>query len=224
MTDRHLRCSICSHIPEKSNTFYVGGERQGDGSGDIPEIANKLEIVGAPFFKDDMVSSRTILKKCPECGTYYEWDYEYEFLVPQSEDDVTLTRISDERGKAWEAEVYATIRKSEARFREQAEDALQVLTDESTHQELAKALQVFSYASSVQGHDISFALPRLVEMLSHYSLLLNAMRVLFFTPSADGAQARLILDAISNSDKVAAFALDIENLKAACEETLAGEK
>ena len=223
MKDRHLSCSICSQIPDKSNTFYRGGRRQGDGSGDIPAVAGELEIVGAPFFKDIMNRSRTVLKKCPQCGTYYEWKYVYEFLIPESEDDVTLTRISDEDGKEWEARVFATIRASEERFREQAKEALQVLADDATHKELANALRIFSYASSVQGHDIAFALPALLAAMSSLSMLVNSMQVLFHKPSDDPEQARLILDTISDREEVKAYAPAIKRVIEECEKTLAGK-
>lgn len=103
---RHEECGICQHIPDVSREFVVGGEMDGEG---LPRQEAQLLIVGAPYFNDDRVSSRTLLKKCPECGTFYEWDYEYEYLAGGSEDDVTLTRLIDEEGQRRENDILSSL-------------------------------------------------------------------------------------------------------------------
>ena len=75
----------------------------------MPSAANKLKVVGAPFFTDSTSYSHTVLKQCPKCGTYYKWDFSYEFLVNGSENEITLTWLEDKEGELQAAAVFETI-------------------------------------------------------------------------------------------------------------------
>ena len=39
------------------------------------------------------------LLRCPECGTYCDWDLQYEYLADGTEDDLVVTRLSREEGE-----------------------------------------------------------------------------------------------------------------------------
>ena len=202
----HTTCSICKSIPERSNEFAVGGELQGER---LPYEASQLDVVGAPFFKDDTVSSRTILKRCSECGTFYEWDYEYEYLVGGSEDDITLTRLSDEEGQRRETEAFAIIEAAKLRYEEKAKAALEFLREADDPGEIDEALNVFSYAQLVQGFDISPAIPTLIHTLERlagkttYDREINSLKVMLNIFSEKSEQnAQKALEAIEKRKKI----------------------
>lgn len=47
-------------------------------------------------------SSRKIqLLQCPDCGQYYLFESDYEYLVNGSEDEQTLTRLSEEQASGY---------------------------------------------------------------------------------------------------------------------------
>ena len=89
-TAPHLTCSICRGIPDRCRSFDKGGETV---ENTIPPAVNRLEVVGAPFYQQEFTHSNRCLLRCPECGTFYEWDFEYEYLAGGSEDDLTITRL-----------------------------------------------------------------------------------------------------------------------------------
>lgn len=78
---KHEECSICKNIPDSASAFWKGGELQ---SSSLPAAESKLEIIGAPFYKDDTCSSHSIVKRCPECGTFYKWENIEYFFESQS--------------------------------------------------------------------------------------------------------------------------------------------
>ena len=158
------KCRICRTIPASSSYFIVGGETKHD---DMPRSASQLEIVGAPFFKDSLSSSRTLIKLCPKCGTYYEWDYDYEFLVGGSEDDVTLTRLSDEEGRRRAEQMLDKVETARESYRDKARKAIRSMRHETNPTKLIQAIDVFeTYTQLVQGFDIAFAIPHLIRCLS----------------------------------------------------------
>ncbi|MBW8012109.1 MAG: hypothetical protein FVQ83_12860 [Chloroflexi bacterium] len=163
--DRHLKCSICKNIPERVEAFWKGGELLG---GELPRAEQKLEVVGAPFFNDRMSQGHNCLKQCPKCGTYYDWDFSYEFLVNGTEDEVVLTRLSDKDGEKRAKVVFETIGSADKKFRVEAEAWVKTL---STSQD---GKGVYGAANSLQagqflGHDLSFAVPALTKAFVRFS-------------------------------------------------------
>jgi len=78
--ERVANCSICRHLSD----FEFEGLLQG---GKIPEQAEQLENVPQP---EDLFYP--LLKRCPECGTYYTYDHTLGYM----EDDTKLERVTDE--------------------------------------------------------------------------------------------------------------------------------
>ena len=87
----HARCSICTQVAaEESATQKYGWEKDNTY---LPSAASNLTVV--KDFKQP--SSRKLqLQQCLECGTYYLYRTDYEFLVNGSEDEEYLTRLSEE--------------------------------------------------------------------------------------------------------------------------------
>jgi hypothetical protein len=84
-------CTICSELADKESAFQKYGWEENDSY--LPAAASKLTIVRD--FKPH--SSRKLqLQQCPECGTFYLYRSDYEYLVNGSEDEEYLTRLSDE--------------------------------------------------------------------------------------------------------------------------------
>jgi len=74
-------CDICKDIPERSSADMMTGE-----SLDI--YTDKLDVaVRFGYYKNKIL-------RCPICGQFYKYEYEYEFLVPCSEEDEYLARIN----------------------------------------------------------------------------------------------------------------------------------
>ena len=85
-------CSICSQLAEVEHAFQKYGWEEDNTY--LPAAAGKLTLV--KDFKP--YSSRKLqLRQCPQCSTYYRYETDYEFLVNGSEDEETLTRLSDEK-------------------------------------------------------------------------------------------------------------------------------
>jgi hypothetical protein len=60
----------------------------------LPAVAGRLTVV-RDFRPYD---SRALqLRQCPECGTYYLYRTDYEYLVNGSEDEEFLTRLTQEQ-------------------------------------------------------------------------------------------------------------------------------
>ena len=85
-------CSICSRLKDTEYAFQKYGWEEDNTY--LPAVAGQLTLV--KDFKP--YSSRKLqLQQCPECHTYYLYETDYEFLVNGSEDEETLTRLSDEK-------------------------------------------------------------------------------------------------------------------------------
>lgn len=100
------RCLVCSPLDALSPT-----PRREDWPADHAEVRSRfLEIVGAPTFHDHG-SRDWCLKRCVRCGATYLWKSDYEYLVNGgTEDELTLTRLTDEEAAPWEARVAARLR------------------------------------------------------------------------------------------------------------------
>ena len=87
----HTRCSICRHLADKEAAFQKYGWEEDNTY--LPAAAGRLTMV--KDFKP-YASRKLQLHQCPECGTYYRYETDYEFLVNGSEDEEYLTRLTDE--------------------------------------------------------------------------------------------------------------------------------
>ncbi|MHA1908666.1 MAG: HEAT repeat domain-containing protein [Candidatus Thorarchaeota archaeon] len=73
-------CGICSTIPDNSAADMTAGES-------LDEYTSKLEVaIRFGYHKNKFL-------RCPLCGRFYKYEYEWEFLVPRSEEDEYLKRL-----------------------------------------------------------------------------------------------------------------------------------
>ena len=101
-------CSICQRIPARAHALYKSGETLDN---TFPPETERLVVVGAPFFNTETSSANHCLMKCTRCGTFYAWDFTYEYLVNGTEDEYVLTRLSPAEGAKRELRVIAEVRK-----------------------------------------------------------------------------------------------------------------
>ncbi len=166
-----ISCPICIYINDEEYAFYKGGILESDG---LPIEESYLEIVGAPFFDDSNSYSHWCLKQCPICKTYYLWEFEYEYLVNGSEDDYTLTRLSETQGKKYYKKVMTIIKKNEEYFIKKCQSYAEHLDDPDFLDERAldNIIDDISYGV-LKGFDISFIIPSLLFTLAFKSHLTN---------------------------------------------------
>lgn len=94
---RHQSCVICSQLRDFERGLQVFGREEQDTF--LPEIAARLKKVkevkpgGLRY---------TNLVQCPQCGAYYLFKSDYEYLACGSEDEQTLQRLSDDEAAAYE--------------------------------------------------------------------------------------------------------------------------
>jgi len=91
-------CESCKAIPHDVHGFWSGNSDRDSG---YPSEASKLEIVGAPHFNDSTSYRHWCIKKCSKCNSHYLWEFNYEFLIPASEDEIWLTRLSEIETERW---------------------------------------------------------------------------------------------------------------------------
>ena len=115
ISDDWKSCKICNPISHDSDGFWVGGEFRG---GDLHTNTALLEIVGAPHFNDSTSYRHWCLKKCSKCKSHYLWECNYEFLVPASEDEIWLTRLSEIEKERWLEVVEEYIKKNKSLSRQ----------------------------------------------------------------------------------------------------------
>ncbi|MHA2425252.1 MAG: HEAT repeat domain-containing protein [Candidatus Thorarchaeota archaeon] len=73
-------CEVCSTIPESSSADMAEGES-------LDQHKDKLEVViRFAYYKNSIM-------RCHVCGRFYKYSYEYEYLIPRSEEDEFLSRI-----------------------------------------------------------------------------------------------------------------------------------
>ena len=88
----HEQCPICSQLADEEYAFQRYGSEENNTY--LPAAAKKLVVV-KDFKPYD--SRKLQLKQCPECGTYYRYESDYEYLVNGTEDEEFLTRLTEER-------------------------------------------------------------------------------------------------------------------------------
>lgn len=85
-------CFICSQLGDQETAYQKFGWEETNTV--LPAAANALTV--KRDFKP--YSSRKLqLRRCPECGGYYLYSSDYEYLVNGSEDEETLTRLTAEQ-------------------------------------------------------------------------------------------------------------------------------
>ncbi len=91
-----MGCSICAQLADRESAYQKYGWPENDTY--LPAAAQSLELVRdfTPY------GSRLLqLKRCPECGAYYLYRTDYEYLVNGSEDEEHLMRLTAEEAAAY---------------------------------------------------------------------------------------------------------------------------
>lgn len=85
-------CAICSSLQDEEYAFQKYGWPDDDTF--LPAAAAKLVVVRnlRPHGSRDL-----LLKQCPQCGTFYLYRTDYEYLVNGSEDEEFLTRLTPDQ-------------------------------------------------------------------------------------------------------------------------------
>ena len=87
----YTRCSICSQLADEEYSYQKYGSEINNTA--LPAAASRLILV-----RDvGPGGSRLLhLERCPECGTFYLYRTDYEYLVNGTEDEQFLTRLTEE--------------------------------------------------------------------------------------------------------------------------------
>ena len=88
----YKHCKTCSSLSDQEYAFQKYGWEQDNTY--LPAAAGRLAVV-RDFRPYD--SRKLQLQQCPECGTHYLYRTDYEYLVNGSEDEESLTRLSQEQ-------------------------------------------------------------------------------------------------------------------------------
>jgi hypothetical protein len=89
---RHQDCSICSQLKDHELGLQTHGRPEEDTF--LPDVARHLKNIRELKPGSDRY---TLLRQCPECETYYIHNVDYEYLATGSEDEQSLTRLTDEK-------------------------------------------------------------------------------------------------------------------------------
>ena len=163
---RWRRCSICREIPGSAHESWSRGSVEGDA---LPAAAAKLTVVGAPYF-NDYTDRGQCWKRCPECGTIYAWDKDYEFEVAAMVDtiDIHLRRLDDVAGAAAVESVMTEVARRRQQFQVDGARWVSVLLQSNDPGAVERAASELLHNQSMYGEDIGFAVPALVHALVHH--------------------------------------------------------
>ena len=90
------QCGTCSGLKDEEYAFLKCGRPES--STTLPAAFKFLKVVR--HFKP--MSSRALqLRQCPECGAYYLYRSDYEYLTNGTEDEEFLTRLTEEQAAEW---------------------------------------------------------------------------------------------------------------------------
>ena len=90
------QCGTCSGLKDEEYAFLKCGRPES--STTLPAAFKFLKVVRD--FKP--MSSRALqLRRCPECGAYYLYRSDYEYLTNGTEDEEFLTRLTEEQAAEW---------------------------------------------------------------------------------------------------------------------------
>lgn len=98
-TARHKHCSICSQLKDHDVGRQTHG-RPEEGTF-LPDVARHLKNIRELKPGSDRY---ILLRQCPECETYYIHKVDYEYLATGSEDEQSLTRLTDEKAAQYLAQ------------------------------------------------------------------------------------------------------------------------
>jgi hypothetical protein len=87
-------CRVCGDLGAVEYGSQKGGRPEEDTF--IPPAMERLERV-ADLGTDG--SREHTLLQCPECGRWFRYDTDYEFIVPGTEDSQTLRGIGEDEAK-----------------------------------------------------------------------------------------------------------------------------
>jgi hypothetical protein len=148
-------------MPDRCRTFTKGGETQID---TVPPSAARLVVVGAPFYNMSTGGSNWCLLQCPSCGTYYDWDFEYEYLVNGSEDDTNITRLSPIAGARKADLVARHVAGSREKFGEWSPPQADALLHSPDAEVVRKAAN-WLFMAVESGNDLTPLLPQVLEAM-----------------------------------------------------------
>jgi len=83
------QCSVCSGLADREYAFQKYGSEESNTY--LPAAVERLEVVRD--FRP-LSSRKRQIRRCPECGAYYLYETDYEYLIG-TEDEQTLTRLTD---------------------------------------------------------------------------------------------------------------------------------
>lgn len=83
-------CSICSQLKERETGFQKYGSDYPDTF--LPAASEKLDII---IDFRPLSDRKKQLRRCPECGRYYLYQTDYEYLTNGTEDEQELIRLTD---------------------------------------------------------------------------------------------------------------------------------
>ncbi len=89
-------CEICSQLKDMESSFYKYAWEDMDRP--LPAAASRLVLAEDIAGYDQ---EHHHVKRCPICGTFYQYDFTYEYLVNGSEDEETLTRLTPDQAKKY---------------------------------------------------------------------------------------------------------------------------
>ncbi len=149
-------------IPARCYEFYKGGSLE---TNPFPPEVGMLKVVGIPYFNDDTSGSNHCIKQCPECGTVYKWDMEYEYLVNGSEDDINLARLDEEAGEQALKDVMEAVSQAKQRYKDGRDFYIAKLASATTEAEAKKGINFFYHNQLVYHEDATPAIPALLTAL-----------------------------------------------------------
>src|SRR5262245_57048839 len=86
-------CGICSQLDDYEFGRQTVGREDQDTF--LPSTSERFKT--ARDLKPKGGLRQLLLLQCPECGTYYLFKSDYEYLATGSEEEQTLTRLTDEK-------------------------------------------------------------------------------------------------------------------------------
>jgi len=99
-----VECAICKHLDEERTYDFVRGDETPPQLGQLIRIASEVDPAGFP----------ETLEKCPTCGAIYLDERNVDNDIIQPTDELTLTRLTPERVRAWHAKQDARTRELDA--------------------------------------------------------------------------------------------------------------
>lgn len=157
-------CEVCGELHECEQALWKSGDLV---SGRMPAAESRLDVVGSPFVKASTDTGNACLRRCPRCGTYYWWEFSYEYLVNGSEDEIRLTRLSLEAGSQQEELLFATIRARTEEFHAAAPAQAEIIRTRTQSPEAHAAAAFFLHGSD-RGFDLAPCLSALIAALGDH--------------------------------------------------------